>query len=186
MALPLAVSTSTFIQYLVDKPGRSLEHVLEKVKVKINMKLSDYQKFILETTWPKPTNLHSEDAGLLLARMLGLQQMVHQFKLLQTIAFVLQAANKLRFKMVKPDIFDGAFSNPECWINFYEHACGPNNWQTVHDKVKKNLCLFLDGMAKKYYELCVLLHEYESWQEWQDNFLSSFGQKLQAWQRAIA
>lgn len=135
VALPLAVSTSTFIQFLVDQSGRSLKDVSEKVKVKINMKLSDYQKFILETTWPKPANLQSEDAGLLLARMLGLQQqMVHQFKLLQTIALTMQAANKPRFKTVKPDIFDGASSNPECWINFYEYACGHNNWQTDDDK----------------------------------------------------
>lgn len=188
IALQLTVSTSALLQYLLDKSGRSLEDVLEKGKIKINMKLSDYNKFFLEPTRPTPTNLQSEDAGILIARMLELQQqhMIQQSELFQTIASTMQAANKPRFKMVKPDNFDGSSSSPECWINFYEYACGQNNWNTDDDKVK-NLRLFLDGMAKKWYELRVLSHERESWHEWRDNFLCSFGvNKVQAWDHAIA
>lgn len=62
----------------------------------------------------------------------------------------------------------------------------PAGITTDRQTTTKNLCLFLDGMAKKHYKLRVLLHKHKSWQKWWDNFLSSFGDKLKAWDRAIA
>lgn len=128
VVLPRTVGTTDFIQYLLDKSGRSMEDILERGTVRINIKLSDFQMFIVKPTncptlvesmpGVAPVSPQAEEARTLLLRMFELQEehMIQQSEWMSTIASTMQAVNKSRVEMVKPDTFDGCSSSPECWI----------------------------------------------------------------------
>lgn len=131
-------------------------------------------------------SLQAEAPRTLLHKMFELQQVhtIQQSEWMRTIASTFQAVNKPRFEMVKPDTYYGGSSSPDCWIKFYEYACGQNCWGTDDDKIK-NLRPFLGEIAKKWYELRVMSREREPWQDWRASFLSFGEDMVQAWDRAM-
>lgn len=89
-------------------------------------------------------------------------------------------------ELVKPDIFDEAPRHPQCWLSFYEYACDYNIWLPDEEKIK-NTCLFLGGVAKKWYDLRVLSSDRHTWPDWKQSFQPSLGKsKFQAWDNIIA
>lgn len=191
-ALPEAVSTDAFVSYISARTKLTCDDLIAKEKVKLNMKLEDYEKFVLTPlrNCAKPATVASSDSGVnLITKFLEVQQEQNrqQNELMRLLVNVTERGMKrLNLEYVKPDMFDGDSSSPESWLTFYEYACNENYWHSDEDKVK-NMRLFLSGIAKSWYELRVNAHSNKPWTEWKENFLGSFGEnKVLLWDKAIA
>lgn len=186
--LPATVSTEDTIRYIAEKSKLTVGEIREHRSVKVNMKMTEFETRI---SVPAQTQQHAANPLMfssledVLNRMMSLQQQQaeQQQQLLHAISGSLSP--KPRFELVRPEMFDGTSSSPQGWIDFYEYACDKNFWRSDEDKVK-NLRLFLCKMAKSWYELRLLSHADDPWEQWKDSFLTSFQENVvDQWDRAI-
>ncbi|CAN7988960.1 unnamed protein product, partial [Ixodes hexagonus] len=179
--LPPRVTTRELIQLVSDKSGMDVNAILQKRTVKVNLKVADFHTFIR-----KPMEAGSDPNYLVHQILLAQQQQIVQNQqLLQAIVGLSRNQEAPRFRMVKPDPFDGHSTNPEAWLSFYEYASEKNGWRSDDDKVK-NLRLFLTGMAKKWYELYLTDHLNDPWEQWKRSFHSAFQENpVEKWDKAI-
>lgn len=190
-ALPEAVSTDEFVSYISTRTKLTPGDLIAKGTVRINMKLQDYENFVLTPVgnYAKPATVASSDSSVeLFNKFLAMQQEQNrqQNDLMRLLVNVTERISRPSLEHVKPDMFDGESSSPESWLTFYEYACNENYWHSDEDKVK-NMRLFLSGIAKSWYELRVNAHSNKPWTEWKESFLSSFGEnKVLLWDKAIA
>lgn len=251
--LPPRITTRELIQLVSDKTGLDASAILQKRTVKVNLKVADFQTFIIEPMEEGPLNpqdgfrfhagpqggsqtgtqgefqsnfqsdfqlgtqgdsqacpqgnnqaypqnnfvgleslqravvTNPEDPNYLVHQILlaQQQQIMQNQQLLQAIVGLSRNQEAPRFRMVKPDPFDGHTTNSEAWLSFYEYASEKNGWRSDDDKVK-NLRLFLTGMAKKWYELHLTDHLNDPWEQWKRSFHSAFQENpVEKWDKAI-
>lgn len=185
LALPEAVSTDAFVSYISTKMKLTPDHLLAKRTVRINMKLQDYENFVLTPVRndAKPATAASPDSSVeLINKFLELHQEQNrqQNDLMRLLVNATERLSRPSREQVKPDMFDGESSSPESWLTFYEYACNENYWHSDEDKVK-NMRLFLSGIAKSWYEWHLNAHSNKPWIEWKASFLSSFSENKVSW-----
>lgn len=176
--LPPHVSTTDFINFVSNKANVTTDEMRKLKFVKISMTVADYNMYVnYPAKWNAASSPPLPDVGNVLLQFLDAQM-----KVLREIAGT-AGTSKPRFELVKPDPFDGV-ACPEAWLSFYEYACEKNYWTTEDDK-KKNMRLFLSGVAKKWYDLQITNFT-GSWQSWKENFLKSFRENpVESWDKAI-
>lgn len=186
VTLSETVSTPETIQYILTKSKSSVDEILGKGNIRVNMRMAEFQERIVGAAGPSPEGSPTLGAtNELLRKMIAAQQQqaAQQMELMRAVTTALSVP-KPRTELVRPDTFD-ASTSPQAWVDFYEYACEKNNWITDSDKVK-NLRLFLTGMPKKWYELKICEQKDDTWLNWKESFLSSFQENaVDRWDRAI-
>lgn len=188
--LPDSVSTPDTIGYILEKARMTEMEVMERRTIKVNMKMSEFQTRILsKTAGDQPHREQTVPSTSCVEGMINQlitlqeQQARQHNEFMQVIASSL--SSQPRIELVKPEVFDGSNASPQNWLNFYQYACEKNKWTSDEDKVK-NLRLFLEKMAKAWYELRIMEHAEGTWESWRESFLASFQENaVDRWDRAI-
>lgn len=186
--LPRHISTPELVELVTQRAKKSTTELLSSRSVKVNLQLSVFEEMVLQPCrrLSEETSVSTSSTAMMLqALQLQQQQITQQNELMQAIVSSMKEKEKPRFEAVKPDMFDGYSSSPEGWIDFYEYASEKNFWNSEQDRIK-NMRLFLTGVAKKWFELRLVDHPEESWNDWKASFLTSFKRNpVDRWDQAI-
>lgn len=191
--LPECITTPQLCDWVAQKSGQTTEDLTTQSSLKLRVKLSEFQEYFMEPTMRAARNTNTTpsvnvttmDPSLLLILQEQQRQAERQQQLMETLIAAVQAQQRQRTEMVKPDPFDGESSSPEDWIRSYEYASEKNSWHGATDRVE-NMRLFLTGLAKKWYELHFSTHASDSWDSWKASFLAAFQENpVERWDRAI-
>lgn len=186
--LPVDVTTGELISIVLEKASMSLDELLEKESVKINLQVSLFNRLVtskLEMPAASEPTSHADLSVVLQAIQAQQKQVVQQNEMIQTLLSALSLRDSRPTELVKPEPFDSTSGNPEAWISFFEYACKQNGWDTDEQRVK-HMLPFLSGIARKWYELRIIGHECDAWSTWKESFISSFrGSPLERWDQAI-
>lgn len=184
------------IDYLLLKTeASSMEALLPRKMVKINMRTDDVQRFL-----PQAVNLcehsvatiashdspHSELQTIINVLREQQSHMAEQQNVLVELLGSTLNALSPRHEVFKPDHFDGHSQSAEAWLTFFELSCERNRWHSEVEKID-NVYHFLTGAARKWYESRLLGNRESTWASWRESFLSAFGENLaDKWSEAIA
>lgn len=160
--LPEQITSPELIEVVLQKGAVSLEELMMKGSVKINVQMSVSDKLVLQrivAAHPTASPTFATDvAALLQALRIEQQQVEQQNAIIQTLMLSFSAEDKRRRpELIKPDVFNGHSTNPEGWIAFYKYASERNAWTSGEDRVQ-NVLLLLGGVAKQWYELRLADH----------------------------
>lgn len=191
VALPESVSTPDTVRFIAEKAKMSEKDIADKGMIRVNMKMVDFQERVSGKVADDTHRLtvappaHGSVEGMMYQLItLQQQQAQQQQEFLRIIAGSM--APQPRFELVKPEVFDGTNASPQGWLHFYDYACEKNYWHTDEDKIK-NMRLFLEKMAKSWYELRIVEHSGDTWKSWKESFLTSFQlNAVDRWQHALS
>lgn len=177
---PWQVTHSELIAFTFAKTNVSLEDLVQKETVKLNIKMYEFlewfQKPVNATPQAEATS-SSEHLSSVAAQLLQTQFMTTPTK-------AVKMYKHRGEQIVKPDLYDCETSAAEAWLGFYEYAC-ENSWVEGTERIK-NLCFFLAGNANKWSKLWVREHECDLRDSWKWSFTTSFEvNDVKHWDKAV-
>lgn len=185
--LPRELSSEELVNLVVEKAAVETTELRRKGAVKVNLRVATFNDLVLEPARRKDSGSRSstEEVSLVLkALQLQQEQMVQQNQIMTSLISSLNA-EKPTPKFVEPDAFDGVSSSPESWLDFYEYAAGKNKWLSDEAKIT-NMRVYLRGVARKWYETCILEDSDDSWSQWRKKFLTAFrSNPVERWNTAL-
>ncbi|XP_049271717.1 uncharacterized protein LOC125758462 [Rhipicephalus sanguineus] len=178
--LPRELSSEELVNLVVEKAAVDTTELRRKGAVKVNLR-------VLEPARRKDSGSRSstDEVSLVLKALQRQQeQMVQQNQIMTSLISSLNAEKPMP-KFVEPDAFDGVSSSPESWLDFYEYAAGKNKWLSDEAKIT-NMRVYLRGVARKWYETCILEDSDDSWSQWRKKFLTAFrSNPVERWNTAL-
>lgn len=181
--LPKEVSDYQFRAFVLSKTKKTVEEILNEGVVKVNITVADYTHYV--TSRLELTTTAQGETDRMLLRLIEAQGQ-QLIRCQEALNSVLRTASVGRhFEAVKPDIFDNRSTTPQAWMSSYEHACECNSWSGDREKIN-NMCQFLSGIARKWYDLHLAKCSGDTWSQWKDSFLKAFRENpIESWDRAI-
>ena len=110
--------------------------------------------------------------------------MAHQFQELMAALSTNTRQPTARQELVKPNNFDGKSESAAAWLEFCDYATETNGWNTDEEKIK-NQRVFMDGIARKWYDSIIMKIVDFNWDYWRE-FLAAFDENpVQWWEKAL-
>ena len=174
------VNSTEFTNWMIQKSKKTLAEICKIDKLKLNVKSSELHRFIYqaETVADRPSAPAPNGMG-------NVAFTAHQFQELMAALNTNMRQPTARQELVRPNNFDGKSESAAAWLEFYGYATERNGWNTDEEKIK-NQRVFLDGIARKWYDSMIMKTVDFDWNHWREEFLAAFDENpVQLWERAL-